>query len=288
MSRSEPDATRIVRSWLDEGVTALPDRVLDAVLDQLPATPQRRPSWLARRTPTTVNRFVGFGLAAAAVVILAIVGIQLIGGSNIGNPPPHPSPSPEPTHLAPTTLVPGSGPLEPGDYLIADFDAFTVTVTIPSGWESLVVPAQVWGPGENRPAVGYATVEGLFADVCDPSQGYLDVGPTVDDLVQALGVFPGLYVAQTEDVAISGYEGTRVELTGAGIDCDGSEPLWMTTQPGSVDRPHPTTFWGQSQLTILDVDGNRLVIIATVPANSEPEAASDVEAMINSTVIEAP
>ena len=35
------DATRIVRSWLDEGVTQLPDRVLDAVLDEVPATPQR-------------------------------------------------------------------------------------------------------------------------------------------------------------------------------------------------------------------------------------------------------
>ena len=39
---TDRDVTRIVRSWLEEGVTALPDRVLDAVLDQLPATPQRR------------------------------------------------------------------------------------------------------------------------------------------------------------------------------------------------------------------------------------------------------
>ena len=33
------DTTRIVRSWLEEGVTALPDRVLDAVLDQAPRDP---------------------------------------------------------------------------------------------------------------------------------------------------------------------------------------------------------------------------------------------------------
>jgi hypothetical protein len=39
---TDRDVTSIVRSWLDEGVTALPDRVLDAVLDQVPATPQRR------------------------------------------------------------------------------------------------------------------------------------------------------------------------------------------------------------------------------------------------------
>ena len=33
---ADRDADRIVRSWLEEGVTALPDRVLDAVLDQVP------------------------------------------------------------------------------------------------------------------------------------------------------------------------------------------------------------------------------------------------------------
>ena len=46
---TDRDTTRIVRSWLEEGVTALPDRVLDAVLDQVPATPQRRSWWPARR-----------------------------------------------------------------------------------------------------------------------------------------------------------------------------------------------------------------------------------------------
>ena len=42
---SDRDTTRIVRSWLEEGVTELPDRVLDAVLDELPATHQRRVTW---------------------------------------------------------------------------------------------------------------------------------------------------------------------------------------------------------------------------------------------------
>ncbi len=48
---TERDVTRIVRSWLEEGATALPDRVLDTVLDQLPATSQRRAWWPARRVP---------------------------------------------------------------------------------------------------------------------------------------------------------------------------------------------------------------------------------------------
>ena len=46
---NERDVTRIVRSWLEEGATALPDRVLDNVLDRLPATHQRRPFWSVRK-----------------------------------------------------------------------------------------------------------------------------------------------------------------------------------------------------------------------------------------------
>ncbi len=39
----ERDTTSIVRSWLENGVTDLPDRVLDPVLDQLPLDPPAPP-----------------------------------------------------------------------------------------------------------------------------------------------------------------------------------------------------------------------------------------------------
>jgi hypothetical protein len=286
---TRPDLDRSISEWLVAEVPdRAPERLLEASRERIRNTSQRRAWWPAWRSPT-MNKFVTIGLAAAAVVVLAVVAYQFLGSGGVGNPPSDPSTSSEPSRLAPTPLIPGSGMLEPGEYLVADVDPFTITVTIPSGWESLAIPAQVWGPGDNRPAVGYATVDGLFANACDPSQGYLDVGPTVADFLQALRETPGLYLAQTGGVEISGYEGTRVELTGAGIDCEGSEPpLWMTTQPGSTDRPHPATFWGRSQLTILDIDGDRLVIIATLPANSEPQATNDAEAIVNSTVIEGP
>ena len=76
---TDRETTRIVRSWMDEGVTALPDRVLDAVLDQIPATPQRRASWLARRSPFMSNA-LRVVVAVAAVLVVALIGIQLFGG----------------------------------------------------------------------------------------------------------------------------------------------------------------------------------------------------------------
>ena len=39
---TDRDVTQSVRSWLEDGVTRLPDNILDAVLDELPTTPQRR------------------------------------------------------------------------------------------------------------------------------------------------------------------------------------------------------------------------------------------------------
>jgi hypothetical protein len=113
---ADRDVERIVRSWMDEGVTELPDRVLDLVLNQIPATPQRRPPWLARRF-STLNTYTRLGLIAAVVLAVAIVGIGLIGRSpDVGpttSPTPSassslsPSPSAAPDPIVGTWLAPG-------------------------------------------------------------------------------------------------------------------------------------------------------------------------------------
>ena len=102
---TDRDTTRIVRSWLEEGVTALPDRVLDAVLDQVPATSQRRPWWPAR-TFREMNQALKLAIVAAAVMVVALVGINLMPGSGVvGGPAPSLSPSPSPTPTPPPTAA---------------------------------------------------------------------------------------------------------------------------------------------------------------------------------------
>ena len=88
---TDRDTTRIVRSWLEEGVTALPDRVLDTVLDQVPATPQRRSRWPTRRI-TQMNTSCKRRIAAAAVVVVAVVGYNVLPGVS--------GPGGQPTRLA--------------------------------------------------------------------------------------------------------------------------------------------------------------------------------------------
>ena len=101
---TDRDVTRIVRSWLEEGATALPDRVLDAVLDQVPATSQRRPLWAARRF-NEMNSALKLAIAAAAVVAVVLVGINLMPRSGIiGGPGPSPTPNSVPRRV-PSALV---------------------------------------------------------------------------------------------------------------------------------------------------------------------------------------
>jgi len=90
---TDRETTRIVRSWLDEGATRLPDRVLDAVLDQVPTTRQRRSWWPARRI-SDMNKLALTAAAAAAVLVVAVVGYKLLPGLGFGGPGAVPSPSP--------------------------------------------------------------------------------------------------------------------------------------------------------------------------------------------------
>ena len=127
---------RIVRSWLEDGVTALPDRVLDAVLDDLPATPQRRPR-TARRFFMS-NPAVRYAAIAAAIVAVAVIGVSLLGTPRTGSPPsatPTPTASGTPVP-APTDSV-ASGPLKPGTYTIYGIGGTidNVRFTVPAGWD---------------------------------------------------------------------------------------------------------------------------------------------------------
>ena len=132
---SDRDVTRIVRSWLDEGVTQLPDRVLDAVLDQVPATPQRRAWWPARRFPIMNSNTFRLGIAAAAAIVIALVGVSLLIPRNVGNPTESATPTaiPDGPTAAATILPAHFGPLDPGTYLVTDIDP-SFTFTVPAGW----------------------------------------------------------------------------------------------------------------------------------------------------------
>lgn len=293
---SDRDLTRIVRSWLEDGANVLPDRVLDSVLDQLPATPQRRHSWQAWRNPLVSNT-LKFALAGAAALVIAAIGIGLYfsqpGG--IGPPAPSPSPTVAPT-LEPTPV--GAPPLPDGDLALGtyalDSPSFPVRITfdVPDGWSGApgTKAAGVWKPIAGVPdfstMVAFWIVDSVSTDPCGTDEMDWRVGPTVDDLATAIAGWPGFDVTGPTDVSLGGYQGKLLELkvpddaegcVGGGFD------MW---QSGGVTRG--MNEGNHSQLSILDVDGIRLVVEVVDFAGSSDQDRAESLQIVESIQIERP
>lgn len=138
---TENDVARSLRSWLSENRHEDANRVLDTVFDQVPATPQRRSSWPARRLPLMNSNIFRLGVAAAAVVLAVILGISLLPGSGVGSDPT-PQPTPEPT--APTV---------PPEIDTSSWNTFTsavygFTVGYPADWRLERRATRPWAVGD--------------------------------------------------------------------------------------------------------------------------------------------
>jgi hypothetical protein len=241
------------------------------------------------------NNIVRIAAAVAAVAVAGFIGIQLLGTPDPGGQPvpaPSASPSLEPSATpepTPTSFEdhPG-GSLAPGTYVMTGVEPFQITFTVPSGWEKLAVPSMVWSREDDKSTVSFGTIDDLVLDPCDPSQGYVGIGPTADDLVTALADVPGLAVNSSEETSISGFAGTLldIEWSEAGCPADVEAMLWVD-QPGDFVSPHP----GGSdnlfdRMYILDVNGERLVINTAAHANATDVRVADIQSILDSTQIE--
>lgn len=94
MTTERDPGTRIVLSWLREETHENAERVLLRALDEVDTTPQRRSWWPAWRT-NPMNTYAKLLAAAAAVLVVAVVGYQFLPGNGGvgGQPTIAPSPS---------------------------------------------------------------------------------------------------------------------------------------------------------------------------------------------------
>lgn len=287
----ERDVTRIVRSWLEEGVTALPDRVLDVVLDQVPATPQRRPWWPARRLPY-MNNPIRIAVVAIAVVVLALVGINLIPKAAVVGGPTAPTPSPTPAPTLP------SGQIPPGAYRSGD-----ITYTLPAGWNTPESGSStIFNADSNPPngmAIDYQWAGGIpyvYGDPCHSQTTGRYVGSTVDSLVAAFVAQKRSTPVTPVDVTIGGFSGKEIDLMvpldikfdgpSSASQCDGGQYLaWGDGTGGGRWNQGP----GQHDLLdILDVNGKTTVIQRSFyPANTTADLA-ELQAIVDSITIAPP
>ncbi len=265
---TDHETTRIVRSWLQEGATTVPDRVLDEVFDQLPTTRQRRSARPAPRLARLTDGLRGLAALAAAVVI-AVVALGPLGGfgaltatpSRTPSPTPTPSENRRPTSPTPppvpeVSLVPGADFISPpplaadvlkaGTYDVvpagaADFNGFTGSIefTLPAGWSGWADIAEAIGAqreGDRAPrgmAISFWTVENVFADPCTHTLMRTAPGPEVADLALALSSITGTAATAPRPVTVDGYDALYTEFrvtTDYMAECSGLFYLWTAGQ----------------------------------------------------------
>jgi hypothetical protein len=276
---TDRDTKRIVRSWLRTDEHESADRVLDAVLDQLDTTPQRRAAWPAQRFPE-VNSFAKLGLAAAAVAVAALLGFNYLVAPNTGGPKvgrPESTPAPSPTHTP-----------SPTSYLITNEEGIRVTLALPNDWvpggwlvnngrdeRTELAAIQVWAVTGNS-----------YADPCRWTETALDppLGPTVDDLVTALENQLSRE-ATTTDVTLDGYAGKLVKMT---VPTDAVFSECDSGQFRSWDGRYHQGPGQQDDVYILDVDGLRLVLDALSYPGSSAEDIEKLQQMLDTIQIEPP
>jgi hypothetical protein len=301
---SDHDTARIVSQWLEDGENALPDRVLDLVLEEVPATPQRRHWWQGRNPFVNTMRLA---LTAGVVIAATFFGLGLLGnqGGLVGPPPP--TPSEAPTDAPPTpTVEPTEAPtalsfaaindrqrVPAGTYLADSGFPLRIVFTVPDGWakwvsdeESVAVFWNFFNPPDGA-ALGFTLVGDVYADPCRWGASLTEVGGTVNDLAQALTGRPTVAATAPRDITLGGYAGKYLELTVPDdvSECDRNEVRHWASASGRTHRDNPGG-GDRDRIWILDAAGVRLVIGAAYQPDTPPDVLAQLEEMVSSIRIE--
>lgn len=290
---TDRDTTRLVRSWLDEGATALPDRVLDAVLDQVPATPQRRSWWPTRRS-NRMSRTIQVIVAAAAVLVVAVVGYNLLPAqpSTIGGAPtPVPTVSPSPNAGVTPSATPAipTGSLPPGTYTERS-TAYTMapfSFTVPAGWS--YSDGNIF-KGSNTQAAALSIdpwlVDHVFSDACQWHGAGVPVGPTQADLVAALVGQTGIKRTGPTNVTFGGLPAVQLVLSEAtgkpASGCfDGILHIWPDVG-GSESGGEPLASGSTQTIYVLDTDRHSTAFAVQRPKGTSAADLAELQSILDS------
>jgi hypothetical protein len=290
---ADRDTTRIVRSWLRTDEHESADRILETVLARLDTTPQRRPLWPSRRF-AQMNNVTRLAIGAAALLVVAVVGFNVLlrtgGVGGPAAPTPTPTLAPTDTPIATFPLLNGQGSLN-GRYKVGGSLTSHVTVAVPAGW-STDTDWVVIGPRGNPAPVGMAirfyTVGQVFKDPVAISKGVITppVGPTAADLAAAIVGDPAWHATGPTNVTIDGRPGLRVHFaipTSSGLGADGQFDMFAVA--GAPD------IWGFApgqvfDLYMVDVPGERVVIDAYHYAGTSASDLAAQQAVLDSIQID--
>ena len=208
---------------------------------------------------------------------------------------------------APTTTVvvassewPTSGPVEPGTYHIPS-SAWNVAgfeMTLPGGWEiDPAIPPGVAKNYDSEEEVSFypVIVDAIYSDPCVGSAGGADqltrVGPSVDDLAQALLDQPHTMATSPVDTTLGGQQAKRIDLTvednpetaTCNINLPGHLQIWHSPP---VDKYFVLLGDGTASVYIIDVNGERQVFLTQHRVGTSSDDLSQLQAIIESILID--
>jgi hypothetical protein len=276
------DIERLLDHWFSDGPDQASDRVVDIVTDRIERQSQR-PAWRLHWRPSTLNAYAKIAVAAAAVLLVALVGYNLLPAGSTGTGGRAPTAAPT---LAPTASPATSATASPGAVFPSWFPGgsgagilpagigttrfFTpgFTFNVPEGWVNGADSADDFGLFPDTPAnkAEYALSRGLaqaiyMAQVQSPSliceaAGGPEGGATAAELVDSLAANKAFATSEPVDVAIGGLRGRQVDFK--------LDPGWTGSCPLGPDDP-PTRdyrdYRGRGIFLDTTAGGHLLIII---------------------------
>ena len=195
-----------------------------------------------------------------------------------------------------STMPSGDVAIEPGTCLVPEAAGWSVvdfTVTFPDGWRAR--DAHQFDRNSDEPdEIGILpfVVDDIYADACEGDRGAVtEVGPSAQDLVEALLAQPGPAKSDPVEAILGGYPATRIDLRvpkrlqsqdcflgpGTGVQ------LWLT----KPDKYLVLDAEGIVSVYVVDVNGQRQVFTTQYrPAHTSEEERAELQQVLDSIRIQ--
>jgi hypothetical protein len=296
------DIDRVMKVWMDDGPTAIPDRVVDVVAARIGVQRQRRAWPFPGRTTVTAPMKLAAGLAA--VLVAAVVGLQMLpgNGGTGGEPTASPSatPAPSPTAAPTPKPVPTSRTITYPSFGSAP--SLDITFDLPAGWGEFDTGWLVGPENRARAMVLILETAGLFSDPCqwdiagtgDETQpGDLAVSADALELATALHDHTAYTSAGAPTpTSLGSHAGYFVEielpadLDFVGPTCDvvtgDQDGNYVVFGAFHFYPQGPSNRW---QISIVDVDDVQLAVILSSFAETSEEDMAAARSIVDSIQI---
>ncbi len=275
-----------LEGYLDEyeGSTPLPEAVRTAVRAQLPSISQRPSWWPARRFPE-MNNVVKFGVAAALVGAAVLLGFSYLVAPNVGGPglgDPTSTPTPSPTVAPDPSPSPAwpEGTLEAGRHEVSH-EGVAFSFEVPDGWRSTpgFIESGTFPTDGYRWIMYHQRFNAVARDRCTTASTI--VGPSVEDLANAMTAIPGTVAEDPVDTTLGGLPAQMVQLT---LEPDVPCPLdefWLFGSESAYPNAPDSTI----RVWVFELDGSRYSIF-TDQVGSDAAIGQEIIDIVESTEFE--